>query len=217
MKQKTRRRQKMKNNIIIGVAVIALLVVAIISYVHFSASTNAKPASTPSPAPTATPISWPNATLAIEPANTQLQTASVGQTIELNLTVTNVHDLWGWDISYLDFNSAVLNLTKVSEGPFLKSGGPTFFLSTASAPMVQQGFLPSVDDAFNENTTISGSGTLLTLTFRVVSAGTSPIDISSANLYNPYVLNQTDYVEGIHEAINTTIMNGTVTIGQISS
>ncbi len=145
-----------------------------------------------------------------------MQTANIGQTIEINVTVSGVHDLWGWDIADLTFNSAVLNLTHVTEGPFLKSAGPTFFISTASVPMVQQGVLPSVDDAFNENITVSGSGTLATLTFRVVAAGTSPINISSADLYNQYVLNETMLEEGLHEAIGTTIVNGNVDIGAIT-
>ena len=207
----------MKNNIMIGLAVIVILVVAIIAYVHFSSTTNATPSSKPSPAPTAAPVSWPNATLSIDPANLQLQTASVGQTIKINLTVTDVHDLWGWDISYLTFNSAVLNLTQVTEGPFLKSGGQTFFVSTNDVPMVQQGTLPSVAEDFPENITVSGSGTLATLTFHVLAAGTSPIKISSADLYNQYVANETMYQEGLHETINTTIVNGNIAIDALGS
>ncbi len=206
----------MKNNIIIGISVIAILVVAIIAYVHFSSTTDATPSSTPSPTPTITPTAWPNATLAIEPGNLQLQSVAVGQTIEVNLTVSDVHDLWGWEISYLTFNPAVLNLTQVTEGPFLKSGGQTFFLSTNNVPMVQQGTLPSVAEDFPENTTVSGSGTLATLTFQVLSAGTSPIKISSAALYNQYVANAVAYQQGLHEAINTTIVNGNIVINAVA-
>ena len=146
-----------------------------------------------------------------------MHSASVGQTIEVNLTVSGVHDLWGWDISYLTFNSAVLNLTQVTEGPFLKSAGQTFFISTNDVPMVQQGTLPSVAEDFPENVTVSGSGTLATLTFHVLAAGTSPIKISSANLYDQYVANETMYQEGLHEAINTTIVNGNIAINAIGS
>ncbi len=203
--------------IVAAISIIIIIIVAIFAYVHFGSSTSTNPSSTPTPTPSAPLASLPNATISIEPASLQLQTANIGQTIEVNVTVSNAQSLWGWDLADLTFNSDVLNLTQVTEGPFLMSGGQTFFLSTASVPVVRQGDLPSVADAFAENTTVSGSGALATLKFTVLSAGASPINISKADLYTPYVKDQVSYEQGLHIALNSTIVNGNVEIVKIAS
>lgn len=203
--------------IIATISIVVIITVAIFAYVNFVSSISTAPSSTPSPTPSATTLSLPNATISIEPTTLQLQTANIGQTIEVNVTVSNVQSLWGWDFADLTFNSNVLNLTQVEEGPFLQSGGQTFFLSTASVPSVRQGDLPSVADAFAENTTASGSGTLATLKFTVLSAGTSSINITKADLYTPFVKDEVHYEEGLHEAINSTIVNGNIDIVKITS
>ncbi len=215
----------MVNTKIIGpIAIIIIITFSIFAYAHFASSASStnpsnapSPSSITSPTPSTTLGSLPNATVSVDPATLQLQTASVGQTIEVNITASGVQSLWGWDFSDLTFNSNVLNLTQVVEGPFLQSGGQTFFLSTDSVPAVKQGDLPSVADALTQNVTVSGSGTLVTLKFSVLSAGTSPISITKANLYTPFVKDQVSYEEGLHVAINSTIVNGKVIIGQISS
>ena len=203
--------------IIAAISIIVIIIVAIFAYSHFASSTSINPSSTPSPTPSTPSVSLPNATISIEPTTLQLQTANIGQTIEVNITVSNVQNLWGWDFADLTFNSSVLNLTQVEEGPFLQSGGQTFFLSTASVPSVRQGHLPSVADALTANTTVSGSGTLATLKFTVLSAGTSPINITKADLYTPFVKDEVHYEEGLHEAINSTIVNGNIEVVKITS
>ena len=202
----------MKTKIVLSIAIIAILVGGIAAYVGFSSSTAANPTATPSPKPSTTSGSLPNATISVEPTALQLSTANIGQTIEVNVTATNASELWGWDVANLTFNSNVLNLTAAQEGPFMKSVGQTAFLSTASVPSVKEGNLPSVADAFFENTTVSGSGTLMTLKFTVLSAGTSPITLGKVDLYTPIVANAVDWATGTHQAINSTIVNGRVTV-----
>lgn len=200
----------MNTKLIAAILVAIIIGVSIFAYTHFASSTSSPNSS---PTPTITPVSQPNATISIEPATLQLQTSNIGQTIEINVTVSDVQNLWGWEFSDLTFNSNVLNLTQVVEGPLLESGGQTFFLSTSSVPAVLQGDLPSVADALTQNVTASGSGTLATLKFTVLSAGTSPITITKAALYTPFVQDEVSYEEGIHEAINSTIVNGNVQVG----
>ncbi len=189
---------------IAAIAVIVILSVAIVAYVHFSSSTAA---SSPS---------LSTATVSIDPSTLELQTAKIGQTINVNINVSNVQKLWCWELADLTFNSSVLNLTQVQEGPFMKSKGQTFFISTASVPAVQQGDLPSTVDAFAENTTVSGSGVLATLKFTVLSAGNSLINLTSATLFNPIEIQPNPYQEtGIHDQINSTVVNGNVVIDSI--
>ena len=204
----------MNSKIIAVVAIIIILSVAIVTYIHYST-----PAAAIQSGPT---------TVSVDPASIQLQNAKIGQTIQVNINVTNVHNLWGWELDYLSFNPQVLNLTQVQEGPFLKTGGSTFFLSTLNdASWVQDGILPSTNDAINVNATTHGSGIILTLTFTVLAAGASQIMINGANnvygtssviLYNNHEIEPIPGVEtGDMQPINCTVTNGQIIIDNIAS
>jgi len=54
-------------------------------------------------------------------------TSEVGESFSVNVSVVDVHDLYGWGFE-LYYNNTVLNGTGVAEGSFLKSGGTTFSL-----------------------------------------------------------------------------------------
>ena len=197
--------QKMHTLRILGIAIIIVLVASILAYVHFFSPT------------TATPSSLSTATVSIDPTELQLQTANIGQPIEVNINVSNAQKLWGWDFTDIMFNSSVLNLTQVQEGPFLQSKGQTFFIWTKGAPSIETGDLPEIVDALAENTSVSGSGILATLKFNVVSAGVSQITLTGAKLYDPVEIQPTASQEtGVHEQINSTTTNGTVIIATIT-
>jgi hypothetical protein len=190
---------------ILGIAIIIILSASIIAYVHFSSST------------TATPSSPSTAIVSVDPTTLQLPTANIGQTIEVNINVSNVQKLWGWDFTDIIFNSSVLNLTGVQEGPFPQSKGQTFFIWTKGAPSIQTGDLPEILEALAENTSVSGSGILATLKFNVVSAGASQITLSSAKLYDPIEIQPNPSEEtGVHEQINSTTINGNIVIASIT-
>jgi hypothetical protein len=102
-------------------------------------------------------------------------TASVGQDFSVDINISSVSDLYGWEF-YLGWNSSLLSLVSVNEGPFLKSGGNTYFsyyLNTTGEHVVVdctlEGPIPGV----------SGTGTLATVTFNTTNAGECPL-----NLYN---------------------------------
>jgi hypothetical protein len=197
----------MNTKIILGIVIIIILSVPIIAYVHFSSSTKATLYS-----------SLSTATISIDPATLLLQTANIGQTIQVNINVSNVQELWGWDFTDITFNSSVVSLTQVQEGPFLQTKGKTFFIWTKGAPSIQTGDLPEIVEALGENTSASGNGTLATLEFSVVSAGTSQIVLTSAKLYDPIEIQPNPYQEtGTHEQINSTATNGKVVIANITS
>jgi hypothetical protein len=195
----------MNSKLAVGIVTIIVLSVSLIAYAHFSSSTTANPYSSQS-----------TATISINPTTLQLQTANIGQTIEVNINVSNVQKLWGWDFTDITFNSSVISLAQVHEGSFLQSRGQTFFICTISAPSVQNGDLPEIVEALAENTSVTGSGVLATLEFNVGSAGTSQIVLTSAKLYDPIEIQPNPFQEtGTHEQINSTTVNGKVVIAKI--
>jgi hypothetical protein len=116
-----------------------------------------------------------SATVAVSPASI---TASVGQNMSIDVNISNVSDLYGWEFK-LGWNASLLDLVSVDEGPFLKSGGVTFFTyyvnETGEHVVVDctlQGDIPGV----------SGNGTLATATFLVESVGECPLQLYDVSL-----------------------------------
>jgi len=113
-----------------------------------------------------------SATVAVSPPSI---TANVGQDFSIDINISSVSDLYGWEF-YLGWNSSLLSFVSVSEGTFLQSGGNTFFsyyLNTTGEHVVVdctlEGQIPGVN----------GDGTLATVTFNTTSIGECPL-----NLYN---------------------------------
>lgn len=211
-RRKAQKAKKSNRKVIASVAAIIILSVAIAAYIHFS---------TPAAA-----ITGPT-TVSVVPASTTLQNAQIGQIVQVDINVTNVRDLWGWELNYLSFNPKVLNLTGVQEGPFLKTVGPTFFVSTLNATnWLQEGVLPSTNEAMSVNATVHGSGVILVLTFVVLGPGTSPISIDGENSssYNPALTLYTNHeievvnnvTTGEMRTINCTVTNGQVTVASVA-
>src|SRR5208337_651720 len=125
------------------------------------------------------------ATIGIDSATQQFPSAHVGDAIQINITVSNVQDLWGWDISDLSFNPAMLSLTQVTEGPFLQEAGQTMFMWTSlSTVALSQGDIPDISDALLSTNSTVGSGVIATLTFTVLSLGSSQIRFNQSSLYD---------------------------------
>ena len=119
-------------------------------------------------------------TVAVSPPSI---TASVGQEFSVDINISSVSDLYGWEF-YLGWNASLLDWVSVSEGPFLKSGGSTYFsyfLNTTGEHVIVdctlEGEIPGVN----------GSGTLATVTFNTTNAGECPL-----NLYNVDLRDSTD-------------------------
>jgi hypothetical protein len=117
-----------------------------------------------------------SATVAVSPTSI---TASVGQEFSIDINISNVSDLYGWEFK-LGWNESLLDLVSVAEGPFLQSGGNTFFtyfLNTTEEHIV-------VDDTLEGPISgVNGSGTLATVTFNTIGVGKCPL-----NLYNVTLL-----------------------------
>jgi hypothetical protein len=115
-------------------------------------------------------------------------TAGLGQDFTVNVTISNVQDLYGWEFR-LNWTTTLMDAVNVTEGPFLKSGGSTFFTvnmnATAGSMIVDCTLLGSVNGT-------KGSGTLATITFYAKNVGQSPL-----NLYDVILANSSEPPEEI--------------------
>jgi hypothetical protein len=120
------------------------------------------------------------ATVSVVPSSV---VASVGQNFSVDITAANVSNLYGWEF-WLSWNSSLLNVSSVIEGPFLKAGGGsnTFFYYTLNST---GGSLVADCTMLGQVSGVSGSGTLSTITFKVENAGECPLDLYNATLVDP--------------------------------
>lgn len=148
----------------------------------------------------------------IDSATQQFPSAQVGDNIQVNITISNVQNLWAWDIADLKFNPAILNLTQVSEGPFLAQSGQTAFLWTSTSSIaLSKGDIPDIADALLTSTGSSGNGVLATLTFKVLSVGTCPITFNQTTLLDTTQISANNPVPMASVANNANIIVGTST------
>jgi hypothetical protein len=100
----------------------------------------------------------------------------VGSTFSVNVTVSNVYDLVGWEFK-LYYLSAKLNGTSVAEGPFLKQGGNTFFyvVNFTDNYNATHGMVWLTCTLLGAVPGVSGNGTLATITFRAREPGSSSL------------------------------------------
>jgi hypothetical protein len=198
------------SSIVIIVAALALVVAAN----SLSKPSPEAPITTPnaSPSPTEAPIT--NLTVAesaivnVNPLSQQISSSMIGQDIQVNITISNVQNLWGWNLVNISFNPNVLNLTGIREGPFLQQAGPTIFLWPSGAPEIKRGILPEVNSQLLSFSGVNGSGLIATINFQVLSAGNSQISINQTSLFTPVAIRT-----GVHQSITgTKTFNGNVTV-----
>ena len=105
--------------------------------------------------------------------------ANVGENFTVFINVSHVSDLYGWQVN-LEWNSSMLELANIAEGPFLKSRGQTFFRYTTNKNKVA-----IVCTLLQVNVTgVSGEGTLAEVKFKVKQHGTCTIQIHESYLVN---------------------------------
>lgn len=117
--------------------------------------------------------------------NPKISVTAPGESFEINVTVSDVSDLYGWQFN-ITFNSAVLNCTGVEIGPFLQQAGTVFPLpptidNDAGFAFFGASLLPPYPPEG-----ASGSGALTTATFVVKTEGESTLHFfeSKLNLWN---------------------------------
>jgi len=130
-------------------------------------------------------------TLYIDP---QITIGRVSETFSISVSVAEVIDLYGWEFK-LYYRNDILNATEVLEGPFLKTGGPTYF---TGAPSETRGIWNDYNAThgrihvwctlLEEIPGVDGTGVLATITFKVTKSGESSLTLSQTFLINSKVI-----------------------------
>ena len=98
---------------------------------------------------------------------------NVGENFTIEVKVSNVTDLYGYEF-HLRWNSSLLDCVEVNEGPFLKSGGSTFFTykinSTGGCMVVDCTLLGDIQG-------VNGNGTLTIIKFYIKTMGECLLDL----------------------------------------
>jgi len=140
-------------------------------------------------------IASPAAEIAMKPA--EVLDVSAGATFYVNLTITNVNNLYGWQVN-VTFNPNILNVASTDEGPFLKQVNETVVMKRVNN---EGGFL-LLSSSFTvpyPTQGATGSGLLATVTFTVKGQGASSLNFVKGTKLNtvppPYqtVLPITDF------------------------
>ena len=119
--------------------------------------------------PSVTPPAGTAGVLYLEPADLTL-VPSEDFTIELK--ATSITNLKGYSV-ILSYDPALISLQEVTEGPFLSEKGKTFFYTKEDQNTIL------IDNALlGTDLSISGEGTLATLSFTCLKAGSASIEFS---------------------------------------
>jgi len=105
-------------------------------------------------------------------------TACVFQNLSLDVSVSNVTGLYGWEFR-LNWTAPLLATVNVTEGPFLKTGGNTFFTYN---PNDTEGHIIVDCTLLGNILGVSGDGVLATITFCVNGEGQSSLNLYNATL-----------------------------------
>ncbi len=133
--------------------------------------------------------------------NPSTSTAEVDETFAINITVTDVTNLYGWEAK-VSFDPDILEAVNATEGPFLETAG----YETLFPP-------PNLDNA--EGTVscgalfvppfpgngVNGSGTLATIAFKPIGKGRIALDFQKSDLFT--------VIAGVDKPIEHTTSDGT--------
>jgi hypothetical protein len=128
-------------------------------------------------------------------------TAKVGNAFTVDVDIANVNDLYAWQFD-LAFVPGVVsaNPTGPSEGPFLKSGGATFFID-GTVDNLAGIIANNADTLLTAISGVSGSGELASFDFDAIGAGTSTLNLQNVILLNSQL-----------DPIADTLVNGSITV-----
>jgi len=119
--------------------------------------------------PEVTPPAGTAGILYLEPANLTL-TPSEDFTVELK--ATSITNLKGYSVT-LSYDLTLISLQEVKEGPFFSEKGKTFFYTKEDQNTIL------IDNALlGPDLSVSGEGTLATLSFTCLKAGSTSIEFS---------------------------------------
>lgn len=113
------------------------------------------------------------------------QPVQLGSMLDLDVLVSGVSDLYGYQFS-LSFDASMLKALTVSEGPFLSTAGATYGdvgsidNGAGTITLVYNTLLDAVPGA-------TGSGSLAHLSFQVIGKGSAPISFSDVQFVDSQI------------------------------
>ena len=129
--------------------------------------------------PSVTPPEGTEAVLYLEPANLNL-TPSQDFTVELK--TASIVNLKGYSVT-LSYDPALLSLQEVTEGPFFSAKGETFFYNDIDG---KEGKVLIDCAILGRDLSVSGGGTLATLSFTCLKAGETSITFKFTDTRDTY-------------------------------
>lgn len=143
---------------------------------------------------------------------------ALGKTLSVDINVTNIYFLTSWQFT-LYFLKSVLNCTSVTEGPFLKTGGGTYFGKTINNNYnATHGSVVAYDSLLGM-TYVNGSGTVVTLTFNTTGAGDTTLHLTDTKLGDQNIPPQNiphTVIDGTAHVQNFTLTVSTVGSGTVT-
>ena len=132
-----------------------------------------------------------------------------GDTFTLDIEVENVFDLAGWQFD-IAFDPTVLEAIEVNEGDFLKEGGGTTFFQKGTIDNAT-GKITKLSSARLNEDGVSGTGTLLSVTFTAKTGGETRLSLDNFQLgsITGEIINA-----GPHEVVFT--IEGQLAIGDVN-
>ena len=121
----------------------------------------------------------PETTVFVDPKEGNVEE---GQTFAVNISIADVSGLLGFEF-LLSYNTTILELASVQEGPFLKSVGSTFMVNLTTKGLVRLAVV--VYNPQGEIVSANGTGVLATVTFKAIAVGESLLDLFSKDPYKP--------------------------------
>lgn len=131
--------------------------------------------------PKAAVASPPATRIYIDPST---NTANVGDSFNVTIRIEEAHDFYSYELR-LGFYNSVLNATSAIEGDFPGLGGvwKTYFWAKIYP---EQSFLYIVNTLYGAPRGVEGTGTLATITFKVVGAGESGLHLYDVVLVDSF-------------------------------
>jgi hypothetical protein len=116
--------------------------------------------------------------VAISPPSTVV---NIGDTFNVNVTVTNIVNFTSWELK-LYYLKAILNCTNAVEGPFLKTGGSTFYQKNITANYNTTHSRLLAYSTLLGMTAVNGGGVILTITFKALGGGSTVLALADTKL-----------------------------------
>lgn len=136
-------------------------------------------------------------TLYVDPVTSKVL---VDTTFAINISIANITDLYGWEFK-LYYNNTMLNGTGIIEGPFLSTGGSTYFdiLDFNDAYNATYGRVWVTGALLGNVSGVNGSGVLASIVLKCKEFGNSVLHLVDTTLGDP------EGVAIIHTAVGGTV------------